>query len=202
MLLSDLIRKKKLIIKTGLTFSGGINYSDQGNCYLIQSKDLLKEGDKKRLDLSELDQIDLKISARSWFVQAGDVVILKKGGDWQAHLAGDVPEQTVIGQTFLLIRITGNKDITPEFLSFYLNLPSTQMQLSAKSGGGKQASISKKDLEEIQIPDLTDGEQQQLMELAETIEDEKQLLLSLIDNRQQQLQKAIEMKLEASNEKN
>lgn len=192
----------ELIIKTGLTFSGGINYSNESNCYLIQSKDLLKDGDKKRLDLSELDRIELDLGARSWFVQTGDIVILKKGGDWQAHLVGDVPEQTVIGQTFLLIRIPEEHKLTPEFLTFYLNLPSTQMQISTKSGGGKQASISKKDLEEIQIPDLTDEEQQQLMALAKAIEEEKQLLLSLIENRQQQLQKAIEMKLESSHEKN
>lgn len=188
--------EKEIDIKTGVNFRKGIIFSESGNCHLIQIKDLIKEKIQKRLDTSQLDRIDMKVTDKTWFVESGNILILKKGGDWQAHLIKNVPENTVVGQHFLVLQISPKSEISPEFLSFYLNLPFNQSYLDNRSGGGKQASISKADLEALKVPLLSGSEQRELMGLADSIESEKQVMLKLISNREMQLQKTIEQLLE------
>jgi restriction endonuclease S subunit len=196
------IMLSQIEIKTGLTLGKVKKAPENGNFFLIQTKDLLKEGSNRRLDTSELDRIYLEVSSKSkiWCVNEGDIIVQKKGGDWQAHLIESIPENTVIGQNFLLLRVEDKVSLSPEFLVFYLNLPSIQEELDVKSGGGKQASISKKDLDEIQIPCLSAKEQKDLVELATSIEAEKKILLALIANRERQLKQTIKLKLESLRE--
>ena len=190
--------KKDIIIRSGYTFRETIQFDPDGTHHLIQIKNIIKDGEGKKVDLDNLDRINSPTDNANIYVKNGDILILKKGDDHNAYIVNSVPEATLVGQNFLIISTLDKEILSSEFLVFFINLPSTQLFLSSQSGSGKQASLGKAALENLKIPSLSKEEQTELIALADEINKEKVILEQLISNRERQLQKLIEMKTEGS----
>ncbi|MFB0980065.1 MAG: restriction endonuclease subunit S [Alteromonadaceae bacterium] len=188
--------EKSIIIRSGYTFRETIQFDPNGNHYLIQIKNIIKDGLGKKIDVLNLEKINSPTDNSNFYVKDGDILILKKGDDHNAYMVNNAPEATLVGQNFLIISTSDEEKLPSEFLVFFINLPSTQLFLSSLSGGGKQASLGKAALEKLKIPILTKEEQAELMILANEISKEKVILEQLIYNRERQLQKLIELKTE------
>ncbi len=190
--------KNEIVIRSGYTFRETIHFADEGTHHLIQIKNIVKDGLYKKLDLSNLDRIYSPTDNSNIYVKKGDLLILKKGDFHNAYLVGDLPGPTLVGQNFLIISSLNKETLPPEFLMFFINLPSTQLFLKSQASGGKQANLGKAALEKLSIPILSKEEQIELIRLAEEVEKEKYLLEQLITNRERQLQKLIELKAKES----
>lgn len=188
--------KNDIVIRSGYTFRETIRFDPEGTHHLIQIKNIVRDGLGKKLDISNLDKIYSPTENSNLYVKEGDLLILKKGDSHHAYLVGDVPEETLVGQNFLIISSLNKEVLPPDFLLFFINLPSTQLFLKSQVGGGKQASLGKAALEKLSIPVLSKEKQIELINLAKGIEKEKYLLEQLIINRERQLQKLIELKAE------
>jgi len=195
-LITPMTSKNDIVIRSGYTFRETIRFDPVGTHYLIQIKNIVKDGLDKKLDISNLDKIHSPTENANLYVKKGDLLILKKGDYHHAYLVGDVPEKTLVGQNFLIISSLDKEVLPPEFLLFFINLPSTQVFLKSQAGGGKQANLGKAALEKLSIPVLSKEKQIELINLAKEIEKEKYLLEQLITNRERQLQKLIELKAE------
>lgn len=198
--ITPMTSKNDIVIRSGYTFRETIRYDPEGSHHLIQIKNIVKDGLDKKLDISNLDKIYSPTENANLYVKEGDLLILKKGDSHNAYFVGDVPEKTLVGQNFLIISSLNKEALPPEFLLFYINLPSTQVFLKSQASGGKQANLGKAALEKLSIPVLSKEEQIELINLAKEIEKEKYLLEQLITNRERQLQKLIELKAEESND--
>lgn len=189
-------RANSISVRSGYTFRGNTQFDTNGAHHLIQFKNLIKDGVSKKLDVSNLDKIISPTDNSKLYIKNGDILIVKTGDDRSAYMVENVPERTLVGQHFLIVSSTDPDKLPPEFITFFINLPSSQLFLSTQTGGGKQPSIKKTALEKLKIPLLSKEEQTELMVLANEIGKEKEILEQLISNRERQLQKLIELKAE------
>jgi restriction endonuclease S subunit len=193
---TQMTNNKDIMIRSGYTFRETIKFDPNGTHHLIQIKNIIKDGLGKKVDVSSLDRINSPTENSNLYVNDGDILILKKGDDHNAYLVNGVPEATLVGQNFLIISSLNKEKLPPEFLMFFIGLPSSQLFLSSQSGAGRQANLGKAALEKLNIPILSKVEQNELMALADEIGKEKLILEQLISNRERQLQKLIEAKTE------
>jgi restriction endonuclease S subunit len=191
--------RKNIKIRTGYTFRDTIQFDYDGTHHLIQIKNIIKDGFNKKLDVSNLDKINSPTDNANLYVENGDILILKKGDDHNSYMLENVPKATLVGHNFLIIRSLDKENFPPEFLKFFINLPSTQLFLDSQTSGGRQADLGKAALEKLNIPLLSKEEQNVLMALAFEISKEKKILEQLISNREKQLQTLIELKIEEKN---
>jgi len=183
-------------IRTGYTFRGAIKFAPDATHNLIQIKNIIKDGLGKKIDTSNLDKIYSPTDNSNLYVKNGDILILKKGNDYKSYMLEYVPKNTLVGHNFLIIRSLNKEVLPPEFLTFFINLPSSQLILNTQAGGGRQGDLGKSALEKLNIPVLSKEKQTELMALASEINKEKVILEQLISNREKQLQKLIEFKMD------
>jgi len=138
---------------------------------------------------------DLKRSAvtEKHLLKAGNVLFAAKGSKNFATWYESKNPPAVASTSFFVIRINDNYNniILPEFLTWCLNNPNSQIILKGKAKGTAIASISKTALEdlEIYIPDIKT--QKVILEITQLRKREKQLKQQIEDLREKQIQQLI-----------
>lgn len=173
-----LIKKLKDIanISTGYTFRSKIEPNDDGNYFVIQSRDLT---DSFVLSDEGLIKTLVKSVSQASLVKNDDIILSSRGKYKAAILTVNQP--TVASSSVFLIRIKDKKEILPEYLGIYLNSYQAQLQLEKLTTNSYIKSLPKSNLKElkIKIPDLR--KQEQIISLYQNISQQKELLGQKID---------------------
>ena len=91
----------------------------------------------------------------------------------------------VASPSFLIIRIADPTRVLPEYVCGFLNLPTTRQLLTAQFKGSAITSLSKSDLEEIEIPIPSPKQQQTYIALTRLQRREQALYRAIAERRKQ-----------------
>ena len=145
--------KKKLndivTIKSGVFAKSDTN----PDLFYIQSTDF----DKQRNWNKTLNPILTNSSKFSnHILNTGDILFAAKGRDFFAVVYDGKFQPAVASTTFLVLQVKSN-NIAPDYITWYINHPQTQMLIWSLAKGSAIPSISKTILEqiEISIPELS-----------------------------------------------
>ncbi|MCB0837559.1 MAG: restriction endonuclease subunit S [Bacteroidetes bacterium] len=129
-------------------------------------------------NLSKLVKPDLKLDNRiiKYLLREGDILFAGKGTKNFAVLYRETMGPAIASTTFLVIRMENQKKLKPEFLTWWLNHPKSQLYFKTHAKGSSTPLISKKVLGELEVPVPTlkkqaiIGEVQRLWQRKEEIE--------------------------------
>lgn len=136
------------------------------------------------------DLLGAEISEKH-FLQEGDILFSAKGTKNFAAIYAGFEEQCVASTSFFVIRLK-EVNLLPAYLAWYLNHPNTQQTLKAQAKGSSIVSISKTQLEdlEINIPDL--HTQELVLQIANLRNKEKLLKQQIETLREKQIQQQLQ----------
>jgi len=180
-------------ISTGRSFRGGVSEINDGQYHVLQLKNVVSTDTGYGISTENLvrTNIEMKNKRPIPLLNDGDIVVMAKGSDFTAHRLVNVPANTVGTQHFISIASQNEELVLDDFLYFYLSLSSTQQWLSTHGGGTYQKTISVATLSKLPFPVVSIEKQQQLLAIAKDTAKEKQIMLELIENRQQQIEAII-----------
>lgn len=173
--------KKKLkntaTISTGHVFRSKIKQDNKGNINLLKSE-VLSGRQYVSVKPEDLQKVLIKNIKPENIINPNDVLFKAKGLTNEALFIESVPENTTISSLYFIIRVT-DKNILPEFLTWYLNQKIVGHYLKKYAGftaGATISSVSKNTLEDltIVIPPLED--QEKIVKFQKLSIKEKQLM--------------------------
>lgn len=187
------ILSKVANISTGRSFRGGVTEVSDGHYHVLQLKNVVscESGYTIATDNLVRTEIEMKNKRPIPLLHDGDIVVMAKGSNFTAHRLANVPANTVGTQHFISITSKDRDVVINDFIYFYLNLSSTQQWIETHGGGTYQKTISVATLSKLPFPIISIEKQQQLLVIAKDAAREKQILLELIDNRNQQIEAII-----------
>ncbi|AQQ52345.1 N-6 DNA methylase [Planococcus lenghuensis] len=152
---------KRVPLKERAEFFSGFNVvsrnkeSDQGKYRIVKISDV-QDG---RLNLENVTRyaIDNNAKVEKYQLAAGDVILSIRG---QALKSAVIPENSgdlLLSQNFVGIRC--GPRLHPEFLKVYLDSPLGQFLLTSKLSGTTVPTLSRKDVEALEVPDVPIGDQ-------------------------------------------
>ena len=144
------------------------------NALYLQQSDFDGNG-----ELRSTTQPTIIVANQKHLLTAGDLLLASKGSNNICVIVPDIEQKCVASPSFLVIRLRDKSAILPEFVAWYLNLPTVQNTLAAQARGTSIMSISKATLGELEIP-IPPIERQK-----------KYIELSKLQKREQELYKAI-----------
>ncbi|MBL0711903.1 MAG: restriction endonuclease subunit S [Colwellia sp.] len=193
-LLSDIA-----IIKAGHPFRGKISESKRPDndqpetnisenkkdqAYVIQIKDLDNDGSIK---WDQLIRTSLTSKKSTNWLQKDDVIFAARGLRNAAGYIDEITNPTVCAPHYYVIKVT-EQTILPEFLAWQLNQEKAQRYFKNLAEGSSQVSIRKALLEAVPIIIPTIEKQQAIIQLANKVNEERNMLQALITNRNKQMQ--------------
>lgn len=134
----------------------------EGDIVYLQVKHFNEDGKPNSVLRPDL-KIDKHIDKH--LLQTGDVLFAAKGVKNFAAVYEQHNIPAVASTSFFVIRLT-QKNILPEFLSWFLNHPTTQSKLKNRARGTSIVSISKKVLDELEISAPSIEMQQNILKIA------------------------------------
>lgn len=149
------------------------HFDDQGNLLAILHPDLLLE------DISEKHMLC-----------AGDVLFAAKGTKNFATVFENHNEPSVASTSFFVIRPT-DKKLLPQYLSWVLNSPTTQILLKGQAIGTSIPSISKQVLENLEIAIPSIDKQKAILQITKLRNKERSLKQKIETLREKQIQQQI-----------
>jgi restriction endonuclease S subunit len=157
-------------IITGYTFRESIKDDQNGTVRVIQGKNL---NSTQIMDTKDLIKIDKLKNSTNSFTQFNDIVLNIKGNIQSSIIKYQEP--SLASSSVIIIRVK-SVEILPDYLNLYLNSSVAQRQISRLSTGGVMKTIQKAHLQELEIyiPNLK--EQEHIVNIANNIEMQKQLL--------------------------
>ena len=119
---------------------------------------------------------------------AGDLLLASKGNNNICVIVPEIEQKCVASPSFLVIRLHDKSAILPEFVAWYLNLPTVQNTLAAQARGTSIMSVSKATLGELEIPIPPIERQRRYIELSKLQKREQQLYAAIAERRRQILE--------------
>lgn len=119
---------------------------------------------------------------------AGDLLLASKGNNNMCVIVPGIEQKCVASPSFLVIRLHDKSAILPEFVAWYLNLPTVQNTLAAQARGTSIMSISKATLGDLEIPVPSVERQRRYIELSKLQKREQQLYATIAERRKQILE--------------
>ena len=116
-------------------------------------------------------------------LQQGDILFAGKGTKYLCQTF-NLNIQAVPSTTLYIIR-PDRKQVLPEYLCWFLNLPQTETTIKATQVGSSMPMILKSSLEEVEIPIPDLATQSHILEIANLQQREQQLLASIAEKRAQ-----------------
>jgi len=148
----------------------------------IQARHFDQESKLSRIIIPELP---LNEKTQRHLLQAGDILVSSKGGDYfAAEFEGEIGP-AVASTTFLVLRLKG-QDVLPQYLVWFLNHPQTQAWFETKSIGSAIQSISKGILETLEVPIPSIEVQHRVLRIHE-LRNKERLLRSRIEEQRERL---------------
>ncbi len=178
-------------IRAGHTFRGRINEDPAGNIPVLQIKDLK---DQVMLTADQLPRINWQGAKEATTARAGDILLPARGEYYRASvLQGDEP---VIATSQLFVLRLTSKDITPEYLNWYMNQRAAQNYFRTHRSGTSMPMLNKQSLGAlpVAVPPLVT--QEKIVSVQRCWEQEKQLTEQLLTNREKMLNGIFQQLLE------
>lgn len=119
------------------------------------------------------------------YLNVGDLLFAAKGTKNFCTVFIGHDEKCVASSSFLVIRVAKSGTAEPEYINWFLNLPSTLMLLSSNAVGTSIPSITKVMLEDVEIPLPSIATQKKIVEIAKLQKRERQLREEISVKRQQ-----------------
>lgn len=136
----------------------------QGEVYYIQAKNFDEQNDFLFNSSPEL-ALDRKI--RNNLLQPGEIILAARGNNnFAAHYKGRI-SPVVASTMFLVISIRDKEKLLPDYLTWYLNLKTTQKHLRSFAQSTSIPSLNKAQVEDLEIPVPDLKKQNDLIEYAE-----------------------------------
>lgn len=159
----------------GYSFRGAIETIKNGNVFVLQAKDVIYGQDITTAE--KLTPINFTGLRTASFLQKNDIVIVARGtgvGSFRSVIFNS--DENVIASSSLLILRIKKKEISPEYLSLYLNSTDGQNKILQTVVGSYIQAISRKKFEEeIEIPIPTTEKQKSLVALNENITQQEKI---------------------------
>lgn len=184
-------------VQAGHPFRGSVPEDPEGNAFAVQMRDVSPDGG---VAWDGLVRTSLDGRKSPVWLQSGDVIFAARGARNYALCLEEVPLQTVCSQYFFLIRVKST-GLLPEFLAWQINRAPAQRYLAKNAEGTDQLSIRRGVLETLPIVVPPLDKQQRIIAFGKDANRERQLLETLIRNREQQLD-ALAFELHAANQHN
>jgi restriction endonuclease S subunit len=157
-------------VDSGKSFRQRIEDEPNGNCLVIQMKDISNEN---LTILGSPHSIQLDQTNTSQLLSSGDIIFMAKGNNnFAVMYASDQPAVAV--SLFFIIRPNRDK-VDSEYLTWYLNAPIAQSYFHENRLGASVGNIRKEALEmlEVELPSL--DRQKQIAKLNNLLREEKAL---------------------------
>ncbi len=184
------------LVQMGLSFRSRIEPDADGNVAVIQMRDLTEDN---KLDYRTLTTVNINGIDERHLVECKDLVFRSRGRTTTAAIIDQEPGQAVVAAPLFLIRATSEK-VLPEYLYWFINLPSSQAFLHSRATGTAMAMIGKSALDALEIPLPNLETQKQIVALADLLHKEQRLMRDLAEQKEK-LVKAIQMRLATESEK-
>lgn len=120
-----------------------------GEVYYIQARHFDND---LRFNFNTSPELELDKKTEKHLLRPGDVLVAAKGIDAFAVEYKGIVKPAVASSIFLIIRLMDKEVVLPGYLSWYINQPKTKLYLQTSSKGTSLQSITKADLEKIEIP--------------------------------------------------
>ena len=169
-------------IRTGLTLRGpdASRRTAKEGLHLLRISDLTEDG-RIRIDHPHLLDHSLGDDPR-YRVVPGDILIANRGTRMTAALAPEALEAVASGQLFI-VRVR-SREVTPEYLHWFLNLTTTQTFLSSHARGSYVKTLSVSVVRELPVPILPIDLQRRLCALSDLAARERELLRLIAEKRE------------------
>jgi len=183
-------------IRVGYQAKTGIKENTQGTHRLIQSKNF---DSFHHLQPKSLISFSPGRKHETYSVHKGDILFQARGMEHFSYYLKKDLKDTVAAGSFYIISIK-NKNLLPEYLSWWINQPKTQSYFQSQSQGSLMSFITKRTLSrlEVQIPPLS--VQKKVVKVIALAEHE-QFLLDRLSSLRSRLVKAVCLKAIQEQEK-
>lgn len=188
----NMIVKEFIKIISGYTFRKALSELGNGDTRIIQISDI--QLDLSITDNTKLSQIDGLGMATQAKVRNNDILLSSKGNEktgFKASLYKGYSLNTVVASSVYILRIDKNKEVIPEYIVFYLNSYKGQNLLKNLSLGSLIKTLSKNNLEKLEIPIPSLENQKTIAKLAENITEQKKLHIKKIEATQSILKQVL-----------
>jgi len=179
---------KKTLRNIAEIFSGiYIKPGLDGDIYYFQAKHF----DKGKFDVSVKPELKFNWNMSQYLLRPGDILLAIKGNNNFAYHYDGIVEKAVASSTFIVIRLLDQRSILPEFFSWYLNHPQTQLFFKDQSRGTDIRSITIRSVKELGVFIPPIQKQKTILELDTLRKREKELLLQIAGLRENLIQKQL-----------
>lgn len=169
-------------IRTGLTLRGAdaSRRTDKGGLQLLRIGDITEDG---HIVIENAHLVDRALGGDPRYrVSPNDLLVANRGTRMTAALVPDGLAAVASGQLFI---VRPHSDlVTPEYLHWFLNLPSTQEHLRSHARGSYVKTLSIAVLKDLAVPVLPIELQHRVCELAALASRERDLLERIAEQRQ------------------
>ena len=166
---------------TGHTLRGRMENNPDGDCAIIQAKDLTTGGGVQFRNTPY--KIFLQEIPPSQLLKKGDILLLSKGTNNKALLYDSQFTHAAATSAFTVLRLTTTQ-LKPAFLAWYINSPQAQEYFGSQRAGTTTLNLSKKAIEELPVPVPPLLKQELMIKLVK----QHALYTSLLEEYQQNLQ--------------
>jgi hypothetical protein len=153
-------------VRIGSPFRERIVHDPRGEYLVVQGKDVGFDGD---LILDGMVRIaDAPNKRAPDILTAGEVVFQTRGVSYRAAIVPDA-HAPMLAAGSLFILSPDPARVVPEYLAFYLNLPTTQMTLRQMATGSTIPNLRRSAIEQLELPLPNLSDQRRLVELASLV---------------------------------
>lgn len=174
--------KQLATVQMGYSFRSRLEASRSGEIAVIQMKDLLQDN---TVGCKNLVKIEMETVKKHHLAQKGDLVFRSRGQITTAAILVEDPGKAVVAAPLLRIRITKSDKILPEYLNWYISQRDAQIFLASRAKGTVQKMISKQTVEDMEVYLPTLEKQQHIVDLAKLSAQERTILGTLSEKRDQ-----------------
>ncbi|MBT2757870.1 N-6 DNA methylase [Mesobacillus foraminis] len=170
--------ENKRALKEIAQFSRGVNLPPKRK--VMEGKNgykviQLKDVENGIINLDNVEEIPVQNAAR-YMVQSRDIIIASRGTAFKVAIVPQLDVPLVLSNMFIRIRIM-NQSYMPEYIKAFLESPVGVALIDGMQKGGTVKALTTSDIEDIEFPDITLKEQQEIIQIVKDADQKyKQLL--------------------------
>lgn len=165
-------------IRSGYQFRGKVSTDEDANVMVVQIKDI-----DDRFSVRTHDLVSVKVDKpEPYLVSQGDVLFLSRGHRQYAAVVSEHVQDTIATGYFFILRPT-TKLVQTEFLAWSINQPEFQEELRPFMRGSHMPLVSKTDFQDLMITLPTLAVQEQILQLQNLFDRERELTSALLQKR-------------------
>jgi restriction endonuclease S subunit len=177
-------------IQAGYTLRGKIERIPHGMMSILQMKDVQPEG----IYWDNLTRINPKGRKEPYFLVKGDIIFCGRGTKIFSQPVTIEPESTVAGPQFFVLTL--EKDIPPEYISWYINSTQGQKYFRTYAGGSTIINVTRDVLENFPINIPRAKDLKAFTHYISAMKEENRMFIELQNKRQKLLEAIVSKEME------